>query len=121
MASTASFQISGILSGLPSGQQRIAFPLVNSTSAGGIVTITTATTAGSSVASPIVLNANTQFVLIEPPTTNTVPLRISGSTADLVGVQLSSVNPSLLSVVGSSTVYFFSTGATTFLVRVTQY
>lgn len=120
MASTASLQIQGIISGLPEGQQRVSIPLTNSTSAGGLVSVSSVTT-GSSVAVPLVLAADTRFLLIQPPTTNTFPLRLCGSTGDL-GVQLSSVNPSLMSVVPASTVYLYTTGGTTFSgVRYVQY
>ncbi len=120
MPSTASLQITALISGLPEGQQRISIPLVNSTSAGGLISLTSVTT-GTSVAAKTALNANTKFLLIMPPSTNTFPIRLMETTGD-IGVALSSVDPSLLSVIGGSTVALYTTGGTAFAgVRLVQW
>ncbi len=108
MSSTASLTITATVSGLPEGQQRVNIPLINSTSAGGLISLSSVST-GSSVAVKTALNVDTMFLLITPPSTYTFPIRLMETTGD-IGVALSSVNPSLLSVVGGSTIGLYTTG-----------
>lgn len=110
MSATASITIQTTVNGLPEGgTDALKIELTNS-SAHGSITVSTATTAVGT-APPIPIPSSGRFLIIIPTSTNTQPLRFTGTTSE-VGVQVSSAGASLLSVVGGSTVHVYTTGTT---------
>lgn len=120
MSSTATFTLTGEVTGIVEGLQVVTMTWTLSTAAGGLVQQVTATTALAS-ATPIALSTLTRLVLIAPPSTNTFPFRLSNSTSE-IGIPTSSMLPCMLPTQPGSTVYLYTTGGTTVGgVRIIQY
>lgn len=119
MASTFYAKITGSLTGDPSGASDLDSIVLTNSSAVGSATITTATTALASAAT-ISIPSSGRFLVLIPASTNTTPLRFTGSTSE-TGMLLSSRGASFLSVVGGTTVYLYSTGGSAVGVRTLVY
>lgn len=120
MSSTATFKLTGEVTGIVEGLQVVTMTWTLSTAAGGLVQQVTATTS-LGTATPVPMSTLTRLALIAPPSTNTFPLRITDSTAQ-AGMPFSSYLPSMLPIQPGSTVYLYTTGGTTVGgIRVIQY
>lgn len=111
MPSTAAFEIRGRVDGLTQGVNTIFLPVTLSTSAGALSRQVVVST-GTSVATSVACSTLTKMVLIVPPSTNTFPWRLAGTTGDL-GVLMSSILPVLLPVTTGSTFHMYTTGGST--------
>lgn len=110
MASTAALNITGTVTGLPTGSETVNIALTNTTAVGSHI-YTTLTSAGSSNTA-VSFNAppDARFCIIVPPSTNTQPIRFGDSTVS-PGWLLSSGYASLFSIGSTaSTFWLWSTG-----------
>lgn len=119
MASTAEITLSGTISGLPEGgEDQLSITMTN-TSAANSVTLYPVTTA-QGTCTAFVTPSSAKFLIMIPPSTNTFNYRVTGSTAE-VGLPLSSRGASFLPVQANTSAYFYTTGGTTFTLRVITY
>lgn len=110
MATTVAVSIRGKITGLPeSGSQLFNLRMTNSSGV-GTESQTTATTAVGSAVS-ITIPTSAKYLIIDPPSTNTAPMRLTGSTLEN-GFPISSADPTFISV--AATAYFlYTTNSTT--------
>lgn len=113
---TAEITISSTVSGLPEGGGDYGSYTLRNTAAAVFQTILGVTTALGSAQSVSVPSSG-RVIFAIPPSTNTFPWRVTQSTLD-TGILMSSQLPCLLGVPGGSSVHFYTTGGTTFTMRV---
>lgn len=119
MASTASLKLSGTITGLPEGgEDQLSLTMTNTSCANTVTFYPVTTAVGTCTA--LVTPSSARFLIAIPPSTNTFPFRITGSTAE-VGLAASSNNAAFVSCPGLSSVYFYTTAGTTFTLRVITY
>lgn len=119
LASTAVVQIGVRVTGNQEGASDLdSITLINS-SAVASASQTSATTSLAAAAS-ISIPSSGRFLILLPASTNTAPIRFTGSTSE-TGILLSSQNASCLSVVGGTTVYLYSTAGSVVPVRTLIY
>jgi hypothetical protein len=119
MASTASISILSTVTGLPEGGTDSLSIAASNSSAANTITYVQVTTA-QGTATTFSMLSSAKFVLLIPPSTNTFPYRLTGSTAE-VGLPLSSVDPAFLSLPGGTSFNVYTTAGTTFQLRVITY
>lgn len=112
MSATAAISIRSTVNGLPEGGvDSISIALTNTSAVGSLIH-TTASTA-ISAASTFTVPSSAKYLIVSPPTTNNLPIRIGDSTASSQGgIPLSSNEPSLISIGGATTFYCWTTGST---------
>lgn len=124
MAATAQLTISSTVQGLPEGSTDHESISLTNSSAVGWTLGATATTLNTTLAGVVSVPTSARFMIIVPTATNSLPIRVgvSSATASMVGaMQLAATGASLMSIVGGSTYYFYTTGATAVPMRVTVY
>lgn len=106
MAAFCSLTLSGTVTGLPEGTNTINVTYSNSSCPGikDVVTLTVTPTA-------LTIPANTLFVLIVPPTSNSINILVNGDTN--VGAKLHPTQPTLLAVPASSPSVFLASASST--------
>ena len=105
---SSSITISGTVTGLPEGSNTLSFTYINGSAPGSrdIVNLTTTPVA-------LTIPTNTLFVVIVPPSTNTINLLVSGATGETVGAKLHPTNPTIIPVPASSPSIFLFCASTT--------
>lgn len=110
MASTSIVTLSWEIRGRPEGgSDQGKYTQRNSTGVDDAIetTATTLATAGASLVPP----SNTKFMALIMPSTNKVPVRLSGSTAE-AGIPLSSQGGSVVCVTTGTTYFVYTTSST---------
>jgi hypothetical protein len=105
---TLAVTIRGTVTGLVEGRSDLSFDYTNSSSPGkrDLVTLTTTPVA-------VTIPANTLFVAIVPPSSNTTNILVSGAVGETTGAKLHPTNPTILPVPASSpNLYLFAATGT---------
>lgn len=110
MPTTAVIEIRASITGqLEGGSDFHSISVTNSSAVNSAVTSTATTAVGT--ATPISIPTSGHVLIILPNSTNTLPLRVTGSTAE-TGIAVTSRGPALLSLPGGTTVHVYTTGTT---------
>lgn len=119
VATTAAIKITAAVSGKQQGGTDLFSLLIKNSSAVDAIANSTATTS-LATATPISIPTSGHILIIIPNSTNTSPLRLTGSTSQ-AGIPVSSQGPSLLCLPGGTTVHVYTTGASEVIFKTMMY
>lgn len=107
MAATGSITVGGLISGLPTGTKTFS-ATISSTNAVGVIQDVILQSGDNTISVP----TNTTAVLIAPPATNTVALKVKGDAGD-TGVLIHKTNPTLLALDPTQTTFIVNAASLT--------
>lgn len=105
---SAIITVVGRVTGLPEGTNDLGF-LYENTAAPGTRDLMTLTTTPAIVTIP----ANTLFIVIVPPSANTINLKVSGAAGETTGALLHPTNPTILPVPATSPNLYLASASST--------